>query len=497
MYNMNFSKMIPAIFLIWNYHIVPNHEGKDKTNPSRAYYISSFGNDKNEGTIRAAFKSIQRLNQLHFNKGDSILFEGGHDYNGSLHLNPVGRGDPLHPIIIRSYGKGYASIHSGNESAISIDHAEWVTVKKLKLFGSGRTKGNVRDGLTILNSQHIVVDSLEISGFQKSGLRIDFSSDISIKHVFSFNNGYAGISVGGTVVSKKTNRNVYIGYCRAENNPGDPTNLDNHSGNGIVVSSCTKLLIEYCTAKNNGWDMPRKGNGPVGIWAFEADSVIIQHCLSYRNKTSFGGADGGGFDFDGGVTNSIVQYCLSYENQGAGYCLFQYLYASPWHDNIFRFNISENDGSVSDAKAGLYVWNSTRDSNQFYNSLVYNNTIYNSKVAAISFSELSERKGFAFYNNIFIGRNSLVLGNKGRDIFLANDWWSMNNGLTGIPKFRNAGKATLTLAAGLKNFDHYAISLNSPLRKRGINLWNLYGINTGMSDFNGGIHPASGIGASF
>ena len=125
--------------------------------------------------------------------------------------------------------------------------------------------------------------------------------------------------------------------------------------------------------------MPRKGNGPVGIWAFEADSVVIQHCLSYRNKTSAGGADGGGFDLDGGVTHSIVQYCLSYENQGAGYCIFQYLYASPWHDNIFRYNISENDGAVSDAHGGVYIWNSAKIADQFYNGRFYNNTIYNIK----------------------------------------------------------------------------------------------------------------------
>ena len=32
-----------------------------------------------------------------------------------------------------------------------------------------------------------------------------------------------------------TNHRIYIGYCKAENNPGDPTELKNHSGNGIVV----------------------------------------------------------------------------------------------------------------------------------------------------------------------------------------------------------------------------------------------------------------------
>jgi hypothetical protein len=81
--------------------------------------------------------------------------------------------------------------------------------------------------------------------------------------------------------------------------------------------------------------MPRIDNGPVGIWACEADSVIIQHCISYRNKTARGAVDGGTFDIDGGVTNSITQYCLSYENWGSGYGIYQYWSAGKWDNNTY------------------------------------------------------------------------------------------------------------------------------------------------------------------
>jgi len=36
--------------------------------------------------------------------------------------------------------------------------------------------------------------------------------------------------------------------------------------------------------------------------------------------------DGGGFDFDGGVTNSIMEYCLSFENDGPGFGIYQFAY---------------------------------------------------------------------------------------------------------------------------------------------------------------------------
>jgi hypothetical protein len=230
-----------------------------------------------------------------------------------------------------------------------------------------------------------------------------------VDNVYSHDNGYAGILVSGEHGRKDASKNIVIRNCRAENNPGDPAELDNHSGNGVLVGHSTNVMIEYCTATNNGWDMPRIGNGPVGIWAYESDSVIIQHCIAYKNKTSKGAADGGGFDLDGGVTNSIIQYCLSYGNEGSGYGLFQYKGASPWYNNTIRYCISENDGGGSAAHAGIFIWNSSDDSEQLKDCYIYNNTIYNEQGAAISYESQSMNSGFRFYNNIFVSQAELIL----------------------------------------------------------------------------------------
>ncbi len=491
---------------------------------ARTYYISPAGNDKNDGSIHHPWQTIRQLNGTHLHPGDAVFFEGGKVFSGTIGIDSADTGNSINPVVIGSYGNGYAVINSGNIPAIIISGTKYITVKKLKLIGAGRKEGNTTDGLSARNSNHIITDSLDISGFQKAGLEVYASSDISVTHVFAHDNGAAGIDVQGPYAKKESSYNIYISWCRAENNPGDPSNLTNHSGNGIVVGDCRKITIEYCTATNNGWDMPRIGNGPVGIWAYEADSVTIQHCLSYRNKTSVGGADGGGFDLDGGVTNSVVQYCFSYENQGPGYSIFQYLYASPWHDNIFRYNISENDGSVSDARAGVHIWNSSRDSGQFYNCLFYNNTIYNTKGAAISYSEISQRKNFAFYNNIFTGQDSLIKGEKGVDALLGNDWWSLTKhfniervynfttwaqesgreimagkiiGQNIDPGFKSPGNSTINSASALQPFSQYKFPSNSSLQKNGLDLYTLFGIKTGHLDFNGRPAPAKGIGACF
>jgi hypothetical protein len=492
---MNFKKYLWACVaaVLAVFFVCGKSVAQQKKADYTKYYVSNGGDDNNPGTIDAPFRTIQKINGLNFKPGTWVYFKGGDTFKGTLIIGVDKAGTKKSPVVICSYGKDMAIISADSTLAVSVYKTNYVFVLDLKLRGLGRKTGSRENGIAILNSEHIEASILDISGFQKSGLLIDSSSHVKCEHVFVHDNGSAGITVEGR--TKKDSRNIYIFGCRAENNPGDPTKLDNHSGNGIVVGHCTNVVIDACTATNNGWDMPRIGNGPVGIWCYEADSVLIQNCLSYNNKTSKGGADGGGFDFDGGTTNSIIEYCYSYGNQGSGYCIFQYWGASPFHGNIIRNNISYNDGTVSDSQAGLYVWNSSGDAKQFYNCKVYDNIIYNSKVAVISFSETSANNGFDFYHNIFVGKDVLIRGRDslGKCVFTGNDWWSLTSGfnidgiknlnawsaktgkeqkngkLTGMnidPRFKNPDITKLTDCNQMKAFIGYQFSKTSALKKR-------------------------------
>ncbi|GAC1420449.1 MAG: hypothetical protein NVSMB67_12980 [Flavisolibacter sp.] len=301
-----------------------------------------------------------------------------------------------------------------------------------------------------------------------------------------------------------------IQNSKAINNPGDPSNLSSHSGNGIVVSSCRSVVIQSCIATANGWDMPRKGNGPVGIWAFEADSILIQQCISYKNRTSKGGEDGGGFDLDGGVTNSVIQYCLSYGNEGSGFGIFQYAGASPWYNNTIRFNISENDGNVSAAKAAVYIWNGPKNKNEFSRCYFYNNTIYNGKGSAISYAPDSENDSFYFYNNISVSGKDLIIGKIYDGHFLGNNWWNLggtfsSNGAHSFiswarkynfeieegrvvgfninPHFKRPGSNTQKSTEKIRHMKFYQLPAGSILKHGGMNL-NKRGVQQPEYDFN-------------
>jgi len=401
--------------------------------PISSYYIDAIkGDDANTGTIDKPFRTIEKVNSLKLQAGNSVFFAGGQIFEGTLKFSGIS-GTNEQPIIISSYGNGRAILNGAKQNAISVDSCSWLQVKNLNLTGNGRLTGNTGSGIEFRHTKNCLIDSIEASGFLWSGVKALGGQNLRITNIYAHNNGFSGINVesdgqdaGGLEGSGgKTFQNLYIANCVAENNPGCPEVKNNHSGNGILIGGVTNGTIEYCEAMNNGWDMPREGNGPVGIWAYQCDSITIQYCYAHDNKTSEKGKDGGGFDFDGGITNSVMQYNFSANNEGAGYGLFQYYGASVWKNNIVRNNISYNDGRKN-GKAGFLMWISTGSPTTISDCQIYENTVINGYGHAVSF-EPGDYPGFHFRNNTFLLTNlpkSFVFGEYSGATFSGNRAWA-------------------------------------------------------------------------
>jgi hypothetical protein len=490
----------------------------------RKYYFASKGTNKGNGTKQRPFTSLKQLSHIKLEPGDTVFFPAGETISGNISMNDI-HGTKERTIVFTSYGKGRSIINGGNKEAILITASDYFQILNLALIGSGRKTGNTTDGLKLVNCRQVKIRNFDISGFQKSGLVLFNCEAADVNKVVAHENGLAGILVEGDY-QKRNSKNIRIINCRADNNPGDPTNLDNHSGNGILVGNCKNVVVEYCTATNNGWDMPRVGNGPVGIWAYEADSVIIQHCISYRNKTAKGAADGGGFDLDGGVANSIIQYCLSYENWGSGYGIFEYSGADKWYNNTLRYCISINDGYETDQASGMFIWNGWNVDSMFTNFYAYNNFFYNDRKYAFSFSDQSRHRKFLFFNNVFIASDSSDIFNgidsSTNDIFMGNIWMKKSggfgqNGFVDLDKWAKAtgyeqrdGKLLggsfkqllLSTPVHINITDPYALNKNRLLlsfcrnafRNRGIDIRKMFSIDIGKTDFFG--HRISSQGSS-
>ena len=380
---------------------------------SLTYYVDGLkGNDQNAGTTpEEAWQSIARINQVDFHPGDQLLFAGGQTFTGTLLFQQEDGGTEDHSITVSSFGNGRALIHAGTGCGFQLHGCAHVVVSNLIFVGCGRKSGNDGSGVKLCRTRDIKLDSLEVSGFRLSGVYATGDENTRITNVYAHENGSAGISTYGEDENTRT-KNLYIGYCVAANNPGNPKNLDNHSGNGILAGCVDDGLIEYCEAFNNGWDMPRKGNGPVGIWGYDCNRLIIQHCVSHDNKTASGAHDGGGFDLDGGATRSILQYNLSYNNHGCGYFFCQYQGAKRWKDNTCRYNISINDG-LANQFCGILIW---ADDKGMSNAQIYNNVVINSRCAIYS----QDIPGLSFHNNVLIADKVVVAGRLNQAIFINN-----------------------------------------------------------------------------
>jgi len=401
--------------------------------PVSSYYVNSqTGDDSNPGTVERPFKTIGPVNVLQLSAGNSVYFAGGQTFRGNLNLKGIS-GTKENPVQFSSYGNGRAIIDAQNGTALKVDSCSWLQVKNLKVVGDGRLQGNAGSGIELRKTQNCSVDSVEASGFLWSGVKAVGGKNLWITHVYAHDNGFSGINVesdgqdaGGLEGSwGKSFQNVYIAHCIAENNPGCPVVKNNHSGNGILIGGVTKGIIEYCEAMNNGWDMPRKGNGPVGIWAYQSDSITIQYCYAHDNKTSSKGKDGGGFDLDGGITNSVVQHNYSANNEGVGYGLFQYYGATIWRNNIVRNNFSYNDGSKN-GQAGFLMWIANGSPEPISDCQIYDNTIVNCYGHAISF-EPGDYPRFEFRNNTLVltdHSESFVNGSFSGATFTENKIWA-------------------------------------------------------------------------
>ena len=79
------------------------------------YYVSSAGNDSNNGRSTASpFRSIDRVNNLTLQAGDSVLFRRGDTLRGAMSIRQSGSADK--PIVFEAYGTGSKPVLAGSES---------------------------------------------------------------------------------------------------------------------------------------------------------------------------------------------------------------------------------------------------------------------------------------------------------------------------------------------------------------------------------------------
>jgi hypothetical protein len=508
------------------------------------YYLSAAGNDAAAGTAAAPWRTLSRVNATVLQPGDRVLLRAADTFAGTLSLDASDWGTAAAPIAIQSYGTGRATIAAGGGAGISVYNTSGVAIANLVVVGAG---GNA-SGISVYTDlpgdvrlPFIHVDSVDVSGFGRDGVEIGAWNgatgfrDVSVTNAALHGNGRSGLFTYAQVPN--VHQQVYVGHVRAYDNTGVAGAATN-SGSGIVLASVDGATIERSVAHDNGRLCTSTG-GPVGIWTYDATGVVIRHNESYANHTG-ASWDGGGFDLDQNVSNSIVEYNYSHDNDGAGYLLAQSPSADTHRGNVVRDNVSQNDGRAN-SYAGIEVWGHVTAAE------IYNNTIFMAaapsgtpRAVRVWNAGVTDRfvSGVHFRNNILQASGAVVLVEatasalagaadlrfEGNDYFAGGAtpsflWrgttyaglsaWratgqesfaGVPSGLSVDPRLAAAGGGpTLDAAEQLEGLDAYRLRDTSPLVDAGLDLKARFGVDAGSTDFYGTSLPQRGgydIGAS-
>jgi hypothetical protein len=417
------------------------------------YYVSTKGNDQNSGrSPEQAWRTVEPVNRTIFSPGDQILFAAGQTFSGPLQFDRHDRGTSASPILVSSFpaeSDPPATLDAGRGRGIEICNASGFRISNLTIVGDG-ADNNTTSGILLLSTREegagdVEIDRVEVRGFGRHGISIGAwktvagYQNVQITNSSIHHNLRTGVNAWGPWgAGIYAHREIYIGDTEAYKMKG---------GSGLVFSSVDGGIIERCIVHNNGEEY----SGGAGIWAWDSNNILFQFNESYENKTT--GVDGDGFDFDGGVTNSVMQYNYSHDNDAAGYLLAQYRHApQPLENIVIRYNISENDCRKKTYGA-IHVWNGdTVD--RIRNIQIYHNTVYLSKrpatkegalsrglaagLRALGLAEapvmpsamtiISPTTGVSIFNNLFYtdGGARLVSVVKGQDglTFQNNAYWA-------------------------------------------------------------------------
>lgn len=315
------------------------------------YYVSAAGDDSAAGTASFPWKTITKVNSVTFRPGDAVLFRGGDLFSGTLTSAASG-------VTFASYGTGNAILYSAQGYGISLTNISALWIGNLTILGVG---GQTNKGIYLTNdgTPGMLVGpqirNVTITGFGSDGILLSghpgsgFTAPL-IDSCISYGNTFGdtgaltsgiGLWGGGASNSNPMFTNPTISNCKVYSNPG--CSGPNWSGSGIFIQGSHAGVVQNNEVYSNGASShATNGSGPVGIWTADSDGLLIQFNESYLNSSL--GADGGGFDLDGGVINCICQFNYAHDNRNYG--INCYAYEGNWGNNTIRYNIlTNNSGS--------------------------------------------------------------------------------------------------------------------------------------------------------
>ena len=501
---------------------------------SATYYFDSVnGSDLNQGiSSEKPFRTLNKINEIDFNSGDSILLSNGSYFSGNIKL--IDKND-IHISNYNNQEKTYPIINSkGHIAGVYIENSSNISVSNIQVTANGggvieeyenlstnkiTDKAIMRAGILVNVSKkkifkNILIDNVIVSnvffedlGFKRdpSEVRTSMGTQAYGFGIRFFNSSQSG-SIEGIIVSNSFIENVghtgikmtsSIGN-RFKNIEVSNNRLLRTGGPSIQFSRVEDLHVYGNEVKFSGSpDDSRKWGRGSGLWTWGSSNVLIEkNSFMYAN----GPADSAGVHIDFNCDNVIIQHNLSVGNAGG----FIEILGNNYNCS-YRYNISVNDGhrikgQNNAFQEGKTFWLSGfigrgRERNGPFNSYIYNNTIYVKEDIISKIAVDKASNGVLVANNIFHieGDSEFVLGDQYRpdkgggnkiknvffenNLFLKDSYWPKDvliqplNSLFGNANFKNGGGEKIS---------NYIPLNNKLIKDKGVVINNIYNDSIGL-----------------
>ena len=417
----------------------------------KSYYISSTkGKDKNKGTEKSPWKSLNKISKTTLKPGDEILFKKGDRFVGHFVVN--GSGSQKKPILISSYGKGKQPVLTGEvgaenggdfQEAILVQNNDNIHFKDIEIQNNRLTsRKGIRDqdayGIYILNNGQTVLKNFLFDNITFNNIYAPLPI-LKEKGESAFN----GLEVAAlrfftsrnSKQKKRNIENVLVENCyftnlqrlgvhikHAGGIKGDPNKINYNvdfvfRNNKFYKTGGTCILpirTFNCLIEKNIFEHPgdnsdkRMANRGSSVWTWRCTNTIIQYndCLHIR-----GYLDSHGIHIDHENVNTFIQYNYMEDCEGG---FVEILGGNI--NSVYRFNISVNDGWRANPKwktSNHTIWiNNVVPQGKHYptKSYIYNNTIFIDQAYGTSIDIKGENN--YIYNNIFQTLNKSNIGSK-------------------------------------------------------------------------------------
>ena len=305
----------------------------------RSFYVSNLGSEDNDGlsaNTPIRFRDIKSLNLI---PGDSVLFQCGETYSGSLTLSEL-KGDDDNPITFASYGEGEKPIITARSDVLTFKKSSNVVVRDLhiKVEGLDRMQypNNLRNGILFLydnvgtlKSRNIYICDNVVEGngvsYNLMGITIqgeerthasspsEVLTNCYINGNEVFNVGRSGIRCSGWVYNDNVNNNQgkldYYKNFHVDNNV-----VYNVGCMGIYVVACTDSTMNRNLIHDTGlYDQNQLMEGECGIMALSTKNCDIMFNEIYNIYDAKTGYDSMAIDIDWNTYNVNVQYNNVYD----------------------------------------------------------------------------------------------------------------------------------------------------------------------------------------